>query len=102
MWLVAGLLLGFGLFGLALWLRSQNIAVAWYEWLLAALGIVLMIFTIQNYQAATIENEPYAPGMFLLVFGLPALILILIAIGLVIWRQFRPKKKSAPVEAAEA
>ncbi len=92
MWLIAGLLLGVALVALVLWLRSRNIAVAWYEWLLLALGLVLLIFTAQNYFTSRAEFEPIAPGMFLLVFGLPALGLMLIAALLVWWRQLRLRK----------
>ncbi len=84
-----GLLLGLGLLALVLWLRSRRVAIAWYAWLLAALGLALLIFSLQNYLAATADQEPASPGLFLLVFGLPGLILFLLAGGLVWWRTLR-------------
>ena len=89
MWLIIGLIIGLGLVTLAIWLRSQKIRVSWYEWILAVLGLLLMLFSLQNYQASIAAFEPVAPGMFLLVFGLPGLVLVLLAIGLAWWRYFR-------------
>lgn len=94
MWLIAGLLLGIGLVVLVLWLRSRGIAVSWYEWVIMAIGLVLAIFTLQNYFASVAEYEPIAPGMFLLVFGLPSLVLILISVFLVWFRWFRKTLKA--------
>ena len=94
MWLLSGLLLGIGLVALVLWLRSRGIDVAWYAWLLAVLGIVLLIFTLQNYFASVAEYEPTAPGMFLLVFGIPAVVLLLLAVFLVWFGWFRRARKS--------
>ena len=89
MWLVIGLVLGLGLIALVFWLRSRKIRVAWYEWVLGILGLFSMLFSLQNYQASVAAFEPAAPGMFLLVFGLPGLVLVLLAVGLACWRYFR-------------
>jgi hypothetical protein len=100
MWLFAGLLIGIGLLLLVFWLRSRKIFIAWYVWLLAVMGLALLLFSIQNYLASTAELEPVAPGMFLLVFGLPGILLFAIAAVLVWWRQVRKSKtKDAPVTA---
>ena len=89
MWLVIGLILGIVLVALVFWLRSRKIRVAWYEWLLGVLGLLSMVFSLQNYQASVAAFEPKAPGMFLLVFGLPGLILVLLAVALTLWRLYR-------------
>ena len=100
MWLVVGLILGIVLVALVFWLRSRKIRVAWYEWLLGVLGLLSMVFSLQNYQASVAAFEPTAPGMFLLVFGLPGLVLVLLAIALPWWRHFR-KRRSAQNKTGE-
>ena len=87
MWFIIALILGAGLLGLVLWLRSRNIKVTWYEWLIGAIGLLLLLFTIQNFAGSFIELESTAAYMFLLVTGLPSLILLAIAWQLVARRQ---------------
>ena len=79
MWFIIALILGAGVLALVLWLRSRKIAVSWYEWLIGAIGLLLLLFTIQNFSASFAEHEEIAARMFLLVFGLPAIILLAIA-----------------------
>jgi TRAP-type uncharacterized transport system fused permease subunit len=92
MWLFIGLLTGIVLLLLAFWSRSKKVGIAWYEWLLAILGLALLLFTFQNYRASVAEFEPTAPGMFLLVFGLPGLVLLVISIFLPGWRYYRNRR----------
>jgi hypothetical protein len=92
MWLLFGILLGLAIMALAFWLRNKAIAVRWYEWLLGGLGLALLLFSIQNYFAATKEFEPFAPGMFIMVFGLPGTALVLMAVCLSWWRHFRKNR----------
>jgi hypothetical protein len=86
MWLLMGIALGAGLLLLVLWLRAKGINLRWYEYLLGFIGLALLLFTLQNYQASIAEYEPTAPMMFLLVFGIPGLVFLLIAVGLVLLR----------------
>lgn len=95
MWLLLGIALGSGLLLLVLWLKSRGVSIKWYEYLLGFLGLALLIFTWQNYQASIAEYEPNAPVMFLLVFGIPGLVLLLLATFLVWFRQFRSSSKAA-------
>lgn len=81
-----------GLVWLVLWLRSRNISVTWYEWLIGAIGLLLLIFSIQNIFAAYAEFETTAPSRFLLLFGLPGLIIMAIA-GQLVWRRNRSAAK---------
>lgn len=74
---------------LVLWLRSRKIAITWYEWLIAALGLALLLIAFENYFESSAGFEPTAPGMFLLIFGLPGILLLVIAAALVAWRQLR-------------
>ena len=96
-WLILGLLIGAGIF----WLATQHkFKVTWYEWVLAILGVILILFAIQNYSASLFENEPRAGGIMLWMFGLPGLVLMAIA-AVLSWMQSRKvPAKSAP--AAEA
>ena len=101
MWLLLGIALGSGLLLLVLWLKSRGINLKWYEWILGLIGVALMLFTLQNYQASVAELEPNAPGMFLLVFGTPALFFILLTAFLVWFRTFRARKAPVVTEIIE-
>lgn len=97
MWFFAGILLAVVLILLMLWLRNRKIAITWYEWLICALGLALLLIALQNYFAASAGYEPTAPGMFLLIFGLPAVIILIITVGLVCWHYFKTNKaRSVP------
>lgn len=87
MWLVIGIVLGVALTVLVLWLKGRDIKVTWYEWLIGVMGLLLLLFTIQNFAGSFIEVESTAALMFLLITGLPALILLVIAWQLVARRQ---------------
>ena len=78
MWLVIGLIVGAGLLWLVQWMKSKNMAFKWYEWLLGVIGLAMLLFTIQNFFGSQAELEPKAASMFLLVTGLPAVILLVL------------------------
>ena len=79
MWFIIALILG-GLVGaLALWMRSKDMKMAWYTWLIGIVGLFLLLFTIQNYVGSVNEFESSAASMFLLVLGIPAVILLAVA-----------------------
>jgi hypothetical protein len=83
--LTGGLFVG-GLVWLVLWIRSANIAVKWYEWLIGAIGLLIGIVAVENFFAAFVEFENQASWLYLLVFGLPALILLAVSVQLVFRR----------------
>ena len=87
MWLIIGLIAGAAVLGLVVWMRGKDIAIKWYEGLIGALGLVLLFFTIQNFAGSLAELESTAANMFLLVTGLPALILLAVSWQLVARRQ---------------
>ncbi len=87
MWLIIGLVAGAAVLGLVLWMRNMDVSVKWYEWLIGALGLVLLLFTIQNFTGSLVELESTAANMFLLVSGLPAIILLAVAWQLIVRRQ---------------
>jgi uncharacterized integral membrane protein len=81
LWLILGLLLGAGIY----WLASRtSFGLSWYEWVLAVLGVILIMFAIQNYGASQVELEPRAAGIMLWLFALPGLILGVVA-GVLAW-----------------
>jgi TRAP-type uncharacterized transport system fused permease subunit len=88
MWLTIGLVIGAGLLALVIWMRRRKIPVAWYDWLFGILGLLLLLFTIQNFTASFAEYEPHAAWNFLWVFGIPAILLITIAF-LLPWLRYR-------------
>ena len=88
MWFVIALILG-GLVGaFALWMRSKDMNLAWYTWLIGIVGLFLLLFTIQNYVGSVNEFESSAASMFLLVLGIPAVILLAVA-GVLGYREMK-------------
>ena len=75
MWIIIGLVAALLFGAAAYWLKLRNIILRWYEWVLGIAGLALLLFTLQNYYASKAEFEPTAPVMFLVVFGIPALVL---------------------------
>jgi len=69
MWFIIALVIGAGL--LVLWLRSRKIVVKWYEWLIGALGLLLLLFMIQNIVGSIAEMETIAAWQFLWLIDLP-------------------------------
>lgn len=88
MWFIIALVVGVALTALVAWIRSSNIRTTWYDWLIGLVGLALLLYTVQNFATAFTELESQAAWMFLLVLGLPALILLVVAWQLV-WRRHR-------------
>jgi hypothetical protein len=83
LWLILGLIVGAAILALALWSNNRGVAIKWYDWVIGLVGLVLLLFTIQNYFGSNAELEPTAANLFLLVTGLPAIILMGVAWGLI-------------------
>ena len=83
MWLFVGIAVGVGVLALALWSNKQDVSIKWYEWAIGTIGLLLLLFTVQNYFASNAELELTAANLFLLATGLPALILLAVAWGLI-------------------
>ncbi len=79
MWLLFGLIIGAGLITLASWLHHKKISVRWYEWLIGIIGLLLLLFTIQNFSTSLAGYEEYAAWTFLWVFGLLSILFLAIA-----------------------
>ncbi len=92
---VIGIVFGAGLLLLVLWLRMRGIAVRWYEWLMGALGLLLLIWAVHDFFGSLAESNEYAAQTLLWVLGVPALILLGLVFFLV-WRRQRRKAGAAP------
>jgi uncharacterized membrane protein YeaQ/YmgE (transglycosylase-associated protein family) len=84
MWLVIGLVIGALLIWLVSVMKGKGISMKWYEWIIGLIGLALLLFTVQNFFGSKAELEPTAANMFLLITGLPALILLAVTWQLVI------------------
>ncbi len=76
-WLILGALVAVG-FAFVV----KNWKLTWYEWVLAIVGVLLILWSVQNYSTSQLEHEFRAANYFLVMLGVPGLILA--AIGLVL------------------
>lgn len=102
MWLFLGFIASLVFLAFVFWLRTKNIFLKWYEWTLGIVGLLLLAFALQNYFASVKELEPIAPGMFMLVFGIPAACFVVIGLGLPLLRYFRSSRKPSGVTGDKA
>ena len=72
---------------LVVYVFNKKIRVCWWEWVLFGIGILLLVFALQNTFGAAAEGESKAGFMFLWTLGIPALILIVVPAVLVQRRQ---------------
>lgn len=84
---VTGLAAGIIVLLLVRALRSRDITLKWYEWLLGALGLFSVVFGVQYLFGSLAENYTYAGVLGLVVFGIQGLILLAITWVLVRRRQ---------------
>jgi hypothetical protein len=87
MWLIAGLIVGAAILALVMWSNNRGVSIKWYDWVIGIVGLLLLLFTIQNYFGSNAELEPIAANLFLLITGLPSLILLAVAWQLITRRQ---------------
>ncbi len=90
MWFLAGLLAGIAVVLLLFRLRRSKVAIKWYEWLLGAAGALITAFGFQNIFSASGEPSSVA-WTFFLVFALPGIILVLVAVSFPSWRYLSAK-----------
>lgn len=89
-WLIIGLILGAAGFWLASWARSRNIRIKWYAWIFIVLAVLVFALTVMDYRTFTAEMEPTAAGNVLWLYGIPGLVLAVIAVGLIWWQNTKP------------
>ena len=85
MWVLLSVIVLILAAALVFWLIKIKFNITWYEWVIGLIGLAIILFTIQNYFGSLQEGEPKAARMFLLVAGLPGLILLLLS-GFLAWR----------------
>ncbi len=84
MWVVSGAIAAAFLLLMASFFKSKGHAVKWYAWLTGIIAVVLVLFTAQNYFGSQAEFWPKAANMFLVIGGLPALILLIVTWQLIV------------------
>ena len=73
MWFIIGIAVGL----LLLWvILTKKLSMKWYEWMIGIVGLALLLFTILVSTTSFAEDEPKAGQMFMLLLGLPSLILM--------------------------
>ena len=82
LWFILGLIIGSGLLVLVYWISTCKIVVKWYEWLLGVIGLLLLLFMVQNILGSVREMETTAAWQFLWLIGLPAIIFTALAVWL--------------------
>ena len=87
MWFIIALIVGIAIGALVLWMRSRDIKMTWYEWLIGIVGLVVLLFAAQNYFGIQDELNSSGANLFLLVLGLPGLILLVLSWQLVARRR---------------
>lgn len=90
---ILGLVVGAALMALVFWLQQKGVTVRWYEWLLGALGFMVLVWTVNDFFGSMAEHDEAAARVFLWLLGTPAIILLALAIFLPWWRIHRSKNK---------
>lgn len=83
-WFIYGFFLGSLITGLAIASNVWNLAISWYVWLIGIIALVLITITLQHYFASMRELESTPAKRGALIMGIPALILVIVAIILAI------------------
>ncbi len=86
-WFIIGAGLGGAGFWFASWANAKTISIKWYVWIVVVLAVLMATLTAMDYNTLILEMEPVAAGAILWLFGGPALLLALIAVGLVWWQR---------------
>jgi len=87
MWFIIGIALGIAALGFAWFTRGKSISLTWYDWVIGIISVALLLFGVVNLIGSFAESEAMAGWMMLLIFGLPALILLAIDWQLIARRQ---------------
>ncbi len=84
--LVAAIGVGLLIF-LGSFLSKKGKQTKWYDWAIIGVALLMGFFAIQNYFGSVSEFESEAANMFLVVMGLPALLLLAVAGALIMRRK---------------
>lgn len=88
---IFGMIAGAALMGLVFWLVQKEIAVKWYEWLIGAIGFMAAVWAVHDFFASIAEHNEAAGCTLLWILGIPALILLSLAVFLP-WRRIGKSK----------
>lgn len=88
--MLIGVLVAVAVYAAINWLRSRNIKVDWYEWLIGIVGLILLLIAVQHYFGASSELFSFAAWTGLAIIGVPAIILLVVA-----WQLIARKNKQA-------
>lgn len=91
---IFGMIVGAALMWLVFWLMQKEIAVRWYEWIVGAFGFMLAVWAVHDFFASMAEHNETAGRMLLWILGVPAFILLALAVFLPWWRIRRAKLKA--------
>ena len=97
---IFGMVIGAALMGLVFWLVQKRITVRWYEWIIGAFGFICAVWAIHDFFGSMAEYNEAAGRTLLWILGIPALVLLALAIFLP-WRRVR-KIKAADVAGEQA
>ena len=78
-WFISGAIIFGSLVWLFFWTHNHKISIPWYGWIIGGLGIIVLFFAVQNFWSGLTEFENRAAWLFLLLFGLPGILLIALA-----------------------
>lgn len=98
---IFGMVIGAALMWLVFWLMQKEISIRWYEWILGALGLMLAVWAIHDFFASMAEYNEAAGRTLLWILGVPALILLALAVFLPWWRIRRAKLEAREQPLAE-
>lgn len=76
MFYLLGILTAMGVFIMIYY--AKKYILKWPSWLLGILAVFFSLFTIAWSWSSILEEEPQAAGLGLIVFGIPALILVFV------------------------
>lgn len=76
MWFIIGIILGGTILALIWLMRNKGVSFTWYEWIMGIVGVALLLYGIQNLVGGIVETEATAGWLIMLIFGIPALILL--------------------------
>ena len=83
LWTLFTIILVAALVLLVVYVFNKQITVKWWEWVLFAIGIILLVFALQNFFGALAEGESKPAMMFAWTLGIPALIFLIVPCVLV-------------------
>jgi hypothetical protein len=89
--IILSVLVGAGFIALLWFANKAGFGLKWYEILIAAIGLAVFFFAIQNFVGAKAEFEDKAATMFFWIFVPISVILIAVSAALPIFRKVSSK-----------